>query len=93
MKKATPNNIFYNHMPTIDLHGLDRDTAKLVVKDFISDNIVLKKHEIIIIHGIGTGILRKTIHEELRRNKNVISYQTDNFNMGMTIIKLKIDKF
>jgi len=92
MKKAMPNNIFYNHMPTIDLHGLDRDMARLVVNDFINDNLMLKNPEIIVIHGIGTGVLRRTIHEELKRNKSVISYKTDNFNMGMTIIKLKIDK-
>lgn len=92
MKKSMPNNIFYNHMPTIDLHGLDRDTAKLIVNDFINDNLILKKTEIIVIHGIGTGVLKKTVHEELMRNKYVISYKTDNFNMGMTIIKLKIDK-
>lgn len=45
---------------------------------------------IVIIHGIGTGIVKNEVHEALRVNKNVLEYKTDNFNSGCTVARLKI---
>lgn len=84
----------YKNCPTIDLHGYDRDYARIVVNDFIRDNYNIKEETIVIVHGNGTGILKKTVQETLRKNKMVKEYQIDHFNSGMTIVKLhkKIDK-
>ena len=46
---------------------------------------------IVIIHGIGSGVVIREVHEALRVNKNVIDYKTDNFNSGCTVVKLKIN--
>lgn len=59
--------------------------------DFISDNIILKKDKIIIIHGIGTGLVRQAVHEVLSQNKYVSEYHTLNLNNGCTIAYLIID--
>ena len=83
-------DIFLNRYPTIDLHGFDRESARVATDDFVSENLILKNETIVIIHGIGTGIVKASVHEALRVNKNVIEYKTDNFNSGCTIIKLKI---
>ena len=48
----------------------------------------IQSEKIIIIHGIGTGILRKTTQETLRKNKLVKSYRIDFFNPGTTIVEL-----
>ncbi len=82
----------YNNLPQIDLHGIDRDYAKILINEFIYDNYVQKKTKIIIIHGIGTGIIRKTTQETLKHNKYVASYKIDNFNSGSTIVELKLKK-
>lgn len=82
--------IFTESLPKIDLHGLDRETARVYVNDFIQDNIKLKNEIIIIIHGIGNGILRKTVDETLRKNKNVLDHKTLYNNNGSTIVKIKI---
>ncbi len=82
------NNPFYALYSVIDLHGLDKDTAIFKVKEFIDDNIKLKNYDLIIIHGKGTGILRKSVHEYLKNDKRVVSYKLDNFNDGETIVKL-----
>lgn len=82
--------IFIESYPKIDLHGLDRETARVLVTDFIKDNIKQKQEIIVIIHGIGTGILRKTVHETLRKNKNVEDFKTFYSNNGSTIVKIKI---
>ena len=83
-------DIFLNRYPTIDLHGFDRESARVATDDFVSENLILKNEIIVIIHGIGGGIVKASVHEALRVNKNVIEYKTDNFNSGCTIIKLKI---
>lgn len=82
-------NNFLSNLPSIDLHGIDRDYARILINDFIYDNYKLKNEKIVIIHGIGTGIIRKTTHEVLKRNKYVQEYKTDYFNSGMTIVTLK----
>ena len=83
-------DIFLNRYPTIDLHGFDRDSARVAVNDFVEENVFLKNEMIVIIHGIGSGIVKREVHDTLRVNKKVIEYKTDNFNSGCTIIKLKI---
>lgn len=83
-------DIFLNRYPHIDLHGLDRDSARMVTNDFVLENVILKNEMIVIIHGIGTGIVKKEVHEALRVNKNVLEYKTDNFNSGCTVVKLKV---
>lgn len=84
------NIIFTENLPKLDLHGLDRETARVLVNDFIRDNQKMKNEIIIIIHGIGTGIIRKTVSETLRKNKNVIEFKTLYNNLGSTIVKIKI---
>lgn len=79
----------YSNYPSLDLHGIDRDYAKILVKDFINDQMKLKEKNLIIIHGIGTGIVKRAVHEELKSNKNVKEYKLDNFNIGCTIVTLK----
>ena len=83
--------IFLNSYPSLDLHGYDRDTARVAINDFINDNITMKNEIIVIIHGVGQGILQKQTHETLRKNKNVIAFKQDNFNNGCTLVQIKID--
>ena len=78
-----------NKLPTLDLHGEYRDIAKVLINSFINENIKLKNKYIAIIHGKGTGIIKKTTHEALRCNKYVEDYKVNWFNDGMTIVKLK----
>ena len=41
------------------------------------------------MHGIGDGILRKSVHEFLTKDKRVKSFKMDFQNPGCTIIELK----
>lgn len=74
--------------PTIDLHGYDREYAVYVVKQFIEDNHKLKKPTVVIIHGIGEGILKKVIHEYLKKEPKVKNFKVDIINTGCTIVEL-----
>lgn len=82
------NNI-YKYIPSIDLHGFDRDYARIKINEFILDHYKLKTNTIIIVHGIGSGILRKETQKILQNNKYVEQFKIDNFNDGQTIVKLK----
>ena len=79
-----------NNLPTLDLHGEYKESAIILTKDFINDNIILKSDTICIVHGIGEDILRKAVHEYLKHDKRVLSFKRDFFNPGCTIVKLRI---
>ncbi len=79
----------YKNLPTLDLHGFDRDYARIKINEFISDNHIMKNKKIIIIHGNGEGILRKTCQKTLKNNKYVTEYKINNFNSGETIVNIK----
>lgn len=83
------NNIFIDNLPTIDLHGFDRDSARVMTNDFIDEAISLNYKEIVIIHGIGTGIVKNSVHNTLSKNRKVLSFKLDSFNIGCTIVHLK----
>ena len=82
-------NPFFNILPKIDVHGYTRDMMKCVIDTFLNDNIKLGNKKIIIIHGKGEGILKKEIHELLKKDKRVNKFYIDNLNIGETIIELK----
>ena len=78
----------YDHLPTLDLHGIDRDYARILINEFLEDNFKMKNLRVVIVHGIGSGIIRKATQETLKKSKLVESYKIDNFNTGMTIVEL-----
>ncbi|MDD6878690.1 MAG: Smr/MutS family protein [bacterium] len=80
--------MFYNGLPSIDLHGENRESARVLLNEFINDNYKLHYKNLIIIHGKGSGILKSTVHEELRRNKLVKSFKLDFFNDGQTLVEI-----
>ena len=80
---------FHYNYPQLDLHGEVSDIAVVLVDEFIKDNYKLGNKHVIIIHGRGTGKIKKALYDYLENCKYVSSYKQDNFNMGSTIIELK----
>lgn len=85
-------DIFLKNLPTIDLHGYDIESARVATEDFIKENIILKNNKVVIIHGRGKGLVKKSVHETLKGQKKVTKYHTDNLNDGCTIVYLSVDK-
>lgn len=79
-----------NTYPKLDLHGFDRDTAKVMINDFINEQYKLKNKHIVIIHGIGKGIIKKVTLDTLKTNKKVLEYHIVYNNTGSTIVKLDL---
>ena len=84
------NDIFLDCLPRIDLHGYDRDSARVMVNDFIDEAYFMKYEKVVIIHGIASGILKNEVSEVLRKNKKVLSYNIVGSNVGCTLVRLKL---
>ena len=89
MKKIV--NPFIDFLPRIDLHCMDRVYARIKVEEFINDSVKLKNKKIVIVHGKGEGILKDEVFKCLKNNKYVLDYKLDSFNIGCTIVELKIN--
>ncbi len=81
--------IFIDQFPSIDLHGYDRDYARIKINEFIEDNYIMNREFIVIVHGVGSGVLKQETLETLKRNKKVEEYQLFRGNIGCTIVKIK----
>ena len=81
--------LYPNRFKKLDLHGYDRETARVAILDFIEDALKMQEEYVVIIHGTGKGIIRNTTNEVLKHHRNVLEYGLDYFNQGQTIIKLK----
>ncbi|MBR3198395.1 MAG: Smr/MutS family protein [Bacilli bacterium] len=84
--------VFPDSLPKLDLHGYDRETARVAINDFIADNIKMGNEIITIVHGIGSGIIKETTHKTLTNNKKVIDFKSFYNNRGCTIVKIKLTK-
>lgn len=84
MKKI--EDIFIKNLPTIDLHGFDRESARVATDDFIKEAFLMEYGRVIIIHGIGTGVVKKSVYETLSKNKLVTNYHVYEMNVGCTIV-------
>ncbi len=80
-----------SHYPSIDLHGEFAATAYTVVTGFITDHVKLKDPYVVIIHGKGSGKLKEEVHHILAHDKRVLGYHLDPWNLGQTIVHIKID--
>ena len=61
-------------------------------EDALSRALATNMHEIIFIHGAGNGVLRKEIHRQLSRNKDIKFFEDarkEKFGFGATLVRLK----
>jgi DNA mismatch repair protein MutS2 len=78
--------------PEINLLGKTVDEAVSELDKYLDDALLSHLSTVRVVHGKGTGALRKGIHEFLRRQKHVKSYRLGEFgegDAGVTIVELK----
>lgn len=77
--------------PEINLLGKTVDEAVAELDKYLDDALLSHLNTVRVVHGKGTGALRKGIHEYLRRQKHVKSYRLAEFgegDAGVTIVEL-----
>ena len=66
----------------LDLRGMDALEASAVLTIFLDNAYMANLTPVRIIHGKGTGVLRKMVHEELRKNKHVKKFRLGIYGEG-----------
>ncbi len=75
----------------LDLRGFRYEDVEAEYKKFIDNAILANLKELRIIHGFGTGAVRKALYEQLKNDQNVESYRYGGEHEGLngvTIVKL-----
>jgi DNA mismatch repair protein MutS2 len=86
-----------NYMPEVnsvrlDIRGKKPEEAEYEIIRFIDDSYAAGVTQVEIVHGKGTGVLKKFVHELLNKNSGVKKYYFANIEFGgegITIVELK----
>jgi len=77
---------------SLDLHGETVDDAIIILDKYLDDAFLSGLSQVSIVHGRGTGVLRKGIQDYLRKHPHVKSMRQgayDEGGIGATIVTLK----
>ncbi len=77
---------------TIDIRGSRASEIYAVIEKQIDDALLLRNYEFRVLHGKGTGVLRRVVREILQSHPDVQWYgdeRLENGGDGITIVKLK----
>ena len=89
-KKAELRNISVK--PEVDLRGMTSDEAEYVLSTYLDTAFLAKLNTVTIIHGKGTGVLRKSVHAYLRTHPHIKSWRLGVYGEGedgVTIAELR----
>ena len=76
----------------VDLRGMTTEEALGVLDKYLDDAYLAGVPKVTVIHGKGTGVLRKACQTFLKRSKLVKSYRLGNYGegeSGVTIVEMK----
>ena len=76
----------------LDIRGYETLEAESVVENYLDAAVMAKLETVTIIHGKGTGALRKAVHEILKRSKTVKSFRLGRYGegeAGVTVVELR----
>ena len=75
-----------------DVRGMALDEALEEVEQYLDEAVLAGLHEVTIVHGKGTGILREGIQKHLKNYPHVKSYRRGKYGEGeegVTVVELK----
>ena len=79
--------------PEVDLRGMSQDEAIAALDRYLDDAVLAKLPSVRIIHGKGTGVLRKAVQQHLKRSKRIKSVRLGVYGEGedgVTIAELDV---
>ena len=78
--------------PEVDLRGMMTDEAVGALDIFLDNAVMGRLTEVVVIHGKGTGAVRKAVREHLERSRYVKSFRPGRYGEGedgVTVVELK----
>lgn len=91
-KAASPDTNVRTAQSEIDIRGFTGDEAALELDRFIDNSVMGGLSTVWIIHGKGTGALKKAVHSYLKTNPSVSEFRFGVYGEGedgVTVVKLK----
>ena len=76
----------------VDLRGMMTDEAVAALDSFLDNAMLAKLESVTIIHGKGTGAVRKAVREHLKRSRYVKSFRPGRYGEGedgVTVAELR----
>jgi DNA mismatch repair protein MutS2 len=80
-------------MDEVHLRRLTVDEALLKLDKYLHDAFVAGLYQVRVVHGKGTGTLRRIVREQLARHPLVKSYRPGNYGeggAGVTMVELTL---
>ena len=77
---------------SVDLRGMDSEEACYTADKYLDEAYMAGLGEVSLIHGKGTGVLRKSINDMLKHHPHVKQYRLGEYGeggTGVTVVKLK----
>ena len=78
--------------PECNVIGMTAAEALPEVEAFLDGAVLANLPEVRVVHGVGTGKLRATVHELLKKNRHVASFRLGKYGegeKGVTVVTLK----
>ena len=82
----------YSVSAEVNLIGMTSDEALTTLDKYLDDAYLAHISPVRVVHGKGSGILRKAVHQYLKKQKHVASYRLGEFgegDAGVTIVEFK----
>ncbi|MFV0504610.1 MAG: endonuclease MutS2 [Lachnospirales bacterium] len=76
----------------LDIRGHNVEEGLEKLDKYLDDAFLANLKQVSIIHGKGTGVLRRAVHDFLKGNSNIANYRFGEFgegDLGVTIVTLK----
>ena len=77
---------------SVDLRGMDSQEAIYTTDKYLDEAYLGGLGEVTIIHGNGTGVLKKSINDLLRSHPHVKSYRLGSYGEGGTGVTIAVLK-